>query len=297
MTKIETSKAKTSPELKHCLKVLLSILKRHIRLFDLLIGILVGHPGCIRTRKEKKSIEPNMISALTPMLQTLGSSSHTLASLSDSPGLHTRDCYSIARSIVEAAINICYILAEGSSAAEQAIKHARQKSYRDLQRESKIGDSMIKLAFSGTPDSSSIDGLEEDIDEFTSRGGREKGWIELSVDDRIALSGKVFGHSVLKSLHIARFAVYRHSSEILHGTLFGSLYFLGVTEPSHPTSIDGFSESIGQKHMLVLMATNLAVSAIVEAFHQRYGYAMAYKESKDLLGEIQNIPYLCQKEE
>ena len=91
--------------------------------------------------------------------------------------------------------------------------------------------------------------------------------------------------------------MYRHSSEILHGTLFGSLYFLGVTEPSHPTSLDGFSETIGQKHMLVMMATNLAVSAIVEAFHQRYGYAMAHKESKALLDEIQNIPYLCQKEE
>ncbi len=250
-----------------------------------------------KSREEKTSVEPAIISALTPMLQTLGSSSNTLASLSDSPGLHTRDCYSIARSIVEAGINICYILAEGPSAAEQAIKHARQKSYRDLQRQSKVDESVIRLTFSGTPDPSSIDGLEDDIDEFTSKGGREKGWTELSVDDRIALSGQVFGQSVLNSLHLARFAVYRHSSEILHGTLFGALYFLGATQPSPPTSLDGFSENIGQKHMLVMMATNLAVSAIVEAFHQRYGYAMVHNESKALFDEIRNIPYLRQKEE
>jgi len=184
-------------------------------------------------------------------------------------------------------------MAEGSSAAERAMRHARQKSFRDLERQSRIGESIIRLVHQAQPDPTTVDGLEADLNEFISRTGREKGWIDLGVDDRIAAVGKRFGGSLLRSLHFARFAVYRHSSEVLHGTFFGAMYFLGGTSPSPSRkSIDEFTEQIGQQHMLILFATILGVSGIVEAFHRAYGFSEAYRESRKLMEQLQEIPYL-----
>lgn len=83
-----------------------------------------------------------------------------------------------------------------------------RKQYQDLDRESKIGDQVIHATFSGRPDSSSIPDLEVDLAEFKSRSGREKGWTELSVDERIEAAEQTLGGSILTRLHFARFMTY-----------------------------------------------------------------------------------------
>lgn len=287
------SEARVSPELAECITAFRSTLGEHVSLINKIIAVTVNHPSVSSFRLEKELVDPGIASALAPMLQAVGSSSSTLISLSETAGLHTRDCYSIARSIIEASINICFILAEGPPAASKAMRHAHQKAYRDLERQSIIDKSIIQLAFSGKPDPESIDDLDSELQEFTSARGREKGWTDLSVDARIAEAGKRLGHSVLNSLHMARFAVYRHSSEVLHGTLFSALYFLGTTSPreSH-RSFEEFCENIGQQHMLILLAGVLALSATVEAFHRKYGFADVYNDSRNLIAKLRKIPYL-----
>lgn len=283
--------APVSQELSDCIEGLRVALREHIRLLDALIAVLVEHESASSLRAEAKLLPKSIASVLTPMLQAAGSSSNTLASLSKAPGLHTRDCYSIARSIIETAINACFIIAEGEPAAERAARHALQKSYRDLKRESVVGDSVIRLVYGGVPDVTDIAGLREDMDEFTSGAGREKGWTDLSVNDRISRTGAVLGPSIATSLHWARFAVYRHSSEILHGTLFGALYFLGLTLPRRPESLAEFTESVGRQHMMILLACVLALSGVVASFHVAYGFARGHEESRRIVRGLGGIEY------
>lgn len=286
-----SSTATPSATLQDCLEQQREILTGFIATVDGLIAVVVGHESAASIREETDALPKPSVPVLALLLQAAGSSAHTLSRLSDLPGLHTRDCYSIARSVVEVAANICYIIAEGPAAAERAMRHARQKSYRDLERESKIGDSVIKLVFSGQTDPSSIDGLEEDLAEFTSRGDREKGWIDGSIDDRIAATAKL-GTGVVNALHWARFAIYRHSSEILHGTFFSALFFFGQTAPSgHPRSAEEFAESLGQQHMLILMSVILSLSAVVEAFHKAYGFRAAHNRATTLMDALGKISY------
>jgi hypothetical protein len=280
-----------SPELTDCIKQLSAALEQSIRLMDALIAVCI-QDGSIKDMREETTPVPSEIAQALPiLLQAVGSSSNTLVNLSHSAGLHTRDCYSVARSVMETAANICYILAEGPIMAERALRHARQKSYRDLARESKIGSSVINLMCSNQPHLSEIDWLRDHITEFTSRGGREKGWVDESIDDRIEKAGHRFGKSVLNALHFARFAVYRHSSEILHGTLFGALFFFGMTTPSEPRTLDELNESIGQQHMLILMAAVLALSAVSESFHRAYGFQKAYDRSNIIMESLRKISY------
>ena len=125
---------KTSAGLTDCLNRLQSTIQQLIRVVDALIAVSIDHESAKQVREESKPLPmpTSIVEVLPVMLQALGSSSNTVLQLSFESGLHTRDCYSIARSIVETATNICYIIAEGSNAAERAIRHARQKSYSDL---------------------------------------------------------------------------------------------------------------------------------------------------------------------
>lgn len=203
-------------------------------IIDRMIAGAIGHPAAPPGMTEGFAGRPAMQRVLPLMLQALGSSSNTLLRLSDEPGLQSRDCFSICRSIVELAVNLCYICAEGEAVAERAERHAQQKTLRDQNRTSRIGDQEIRLYFQAMEVIEAPEELKESLVEFTSRSGREKGWTDLSIDSRCERVGLVLGPKILTPLHWARFAVYRHSSEILHGTFFGVCFFTGLTDPAGP---------------------------------------------------------------
>jgi hypothetical protein len=86
--------------------------------------------------------------------------------------------------------------------------------------------------------------------------------------------------------------IYRHSSEILHGTFFSALYFFGITSPNNKQrTLDEAIEFIGQQHMLILFAAILALSAVIESFHRVYGFSQAYEQSRVLIKSLHEIPY------
>jgi len=89
--------------------------------------------------------------------------------------------------------------------------------------------------------------------------------------------------------------IYRHSSEVLHGTLFSALHFFGATEPSgHPRTLEKLSEHIGQQQMMILFAANIAMCEVVESFHKQYGFNAAQKKASAIMECLQTIAYLKQ---
>jgi len=242
------------------------VLTGMIRIIDSIIAGAIGHPSALPNLIEGFSKRPATQRVFPAMLQALGSSSNTLLRLSDEPGLQSRDCFSICRSIVELSVNVCYICAEGETVALRAERHAQQKAARDLDRKSSIGDQTIHLRFADVEASRMPEELEKSVNEFTFSSGREKGWIDLSIDARCEKVGEVLGAKILTPLHWARFAVYRHSSEILHGTFFSAIFFMGLTDPKGPPkSLKKWIEQIANQHLMVLMATVLALVAVAKA--------------------------------
>lgn len=282
-------------EIKESLTIYRDVLGRLIRLIDESIAGAIGHPAGSQRLAENLVRRPSIKRVLVPMLQALGSSSHTIAILSEKPGLQTRDCFSVSRSVIELAVNLCYILATGEEAAEQAERHAKQKCFRDLERESTIGGQTIQLKFGGQGKLETPSDISEMISEFTARSGRERDWTDLSVDARCEVVGRNLGKQVLAPLHWARFAVYRHSSEILHGTLFGALFFLGVTDPTGPpTSAANWLVRIAQQNLMILMAAALAVIAVLLAIASRLDVPHLAVSANNLEGELRAAPWLTQ---
>jgi len=281
-----------SKEMEESIQALSKILNRQCRIIDALIAATIGHQSAKSIRGELIEVPDKVMVVLPLLLQAAGSSTNTLIRLSDASGLHTRDCYSIARSIVEIASNICFVIAEGPEAADRAMRHARQKSYRDLKRESAIGNSRINLNFSGI-DEIRKDDIEDDLNEFTRKSNREKDWTDSTIDQRIEIAGSTLGGKILSYLHMARFIVYRHSSEILHGSFFGALFFFGETAPPKRHSLEDYRENFAEHHIMILQASILSLAAVVESFHLAYGFEWAFEHSTDLLKSMKEIPYFA----
>lgn len=271
-----------------CINMQRAVLEQRTKDVDVLIEVLLDSAIGRANRTETTKPPASVRTVLTLMLQALGASSNTIHKLTEGPSLHTRDCYCVVRSVVELAVNACYVLAEGDPAADRLIRHAQQKSLRDLDRTSEVADRVIRLKFSSAA-ALADQNTQAIIDEFTSRTGREKNWSDLSVGERIGVVGQKGGAQVGDALHFAHFMVYRHSSEILHGSFFGCLYFFGQTQPRTSPLRDPAS-ILGDQQILILMASLLSLSATARAFHSAYGFTEVYKRDKQLWDVVWNHP-------
>ena len=146
-----------------------------------------------------------------------------------------RDTYVLSRTSYETMLNACYMMAEGDEAAERAYKHVLQKSWRDLDRELVINDTAVYIRHSAQVDPSEDPDLHDAIDEFTTKRGREiTSWTPQSLKDRIEKVGLKYGKDAVTGLQFGLLAIYRHASDISHGTLFGSMFAVGITQPCGP---------------------------------------------------------------
>lgn len=134
----------------------------------------------------------------------------------------------LCRALFETCVNTMRLIAGGEKIADEMIQHANQKFFRDRDRVSEIeGGWRIQTAVDNgasiPPD------VVEMMAKFTSKSGREKtSWIEESIEDKIAAIATMGDHFATFCIQQALMGIYRHSSEVLHGTYYGALFSLGL---------------------------------------------------------------------
>ena len=230
---------------------LVSILDRQRLLLEGLIHAL--HQGDPYWSAEQKEVADT--TAL--MVQGIGVSAHSITRLASEIGMGFRDCLGIARSICEASLNVAYIAAAGSEACERAKRHALQKSFRDLHRETSMGGFRVKtVRTSDPPDPSGYPELEEALAEFTRKGGREiTDWTPHNLSQRIDIIREKFG-DVAMTFAVSVVSIYRHSSELLHGTYFGSYFFWTAGEDGAPRSRADLEYRLVASHLVSVISAS-----------------------------------------
>lgn len=200
------------------------------------------------------------------MVQALGISVHSILRLTETPGLSVRDAYGVARSAAELAVNICFITVAGSDAATKAERHAFQKRYRDMRRSRTIGGVTVDIERADYPEASAVPGLEDALAEFSDKKGRElPDWTKSNISERIDAVRAVHPGAAI-SLTVSITSVYRHSSDILHGTYSGVEFFWTGSRGIAPTTREAFAE-LWEEHMQVVFSgAFFATSAVIELF-------------------------------
>jgi hypothetical protein len=136
----------------------------------------------------------------------------------------------IARSAVECAINLAFMLAQGESAAIRANDYALQKWYRERTQSWGPFTEQMKGMIEPPPAIQSIPGLEQALRTFTDRRGREiPKWTPKSRPERIDVAASTLGRHVGTCLHAANLIIYSSASEMVHGTQAGAVRLFGLS--------------------------------------------------------------------
>ncbi|WP_349362242.1 MULTISPECIES: DUF5677 domain-containing protein [unclassified Paenibacillus] len=136
----------------------------------------------------------------------------------------------IARSYVERMVNFLYLQVCDEDDFNSFQLHTTQKAYRRLERSIATTKGKVSIAYTGK-DQVSLPNLEEAINRFTSKSGKEiTHWTPVSLDKRIEIISE---RSKIKPsiMLMCKLNIYEDASEALHGTLYGSLFHLGVFSP------------------------------------------------------------------
>lgn len=174
-----------------------------------------------------KNNELNM--ALFPLTTCITDSNRSYIILSTNRCL--RDAYLTARTILETILNIGYISCEGVPAAEKAVNHARQKTYRDLDRILKTKHLEIHIGITDFKNLKIDKDLQKAYDSYTTSKGKEnRKWTDESIFSKIEIIHNSYGDDISGKLTWSLFHIYRYASEVAHGTLFNALHMAGLTK-------------------------------------------------------------------
>jgi hypothetical protein len=185
-----------------------------------------------------------------------------------------RDAFVCARTALLSIINAGFILAEGEEVANRAQRHAIQKSVRDLDRLIEAGAIKFAIHWSGTDElKKKFPELESLLGEFTSAKGREiTKWTVESEFQKIASIARKYGEGVGSYLLIGMAVIYRHGSEIAHGTLFGESWHLGFTTPGdYPHDIEQINLGPRKRATTMLAVLGFCVFALIDVLSREFG--------------------------
>lgn len=231
-------------------------------------------------------VEPEEL-VLIWMLQAVGVSINSVLKLTDVRDMAIRDCFGIARSAAETAVNAAYIAVGGHPVAALAIRHMRQKRWRDLKREGRAGGHRVLVQREIDSKISDFPGLADAIAEFTNKkGGEIRDWTNRTIEQRIdqvhskhERAGKLLGGAI--------FSIYRPSSELLHGTFYGVNYFWQGSLDAPVKSVSDFDHLWIEDHFVTLInALFFAASGVVEAVASERGFPSHVELQSELLAQL-----------
>ena len=239
----------------------------------------------------KKRQDPIWLTIL-PLLYSVTDTNKSILLLAREGKL--RDTYILSRTAYETILNACFIITEGEEAADRAYKHALQKSWRDLDRELIINDTAVYIRHNNPANPSQNPQLQDAIDEFTTKRGYEvTSWTPESLKARIAKIGAKYGQEVVTGLQFGMLAIYRHASDISHGTLFGAMFAVGLTQPT------GLPESPAelvhyQRSHLCMLLTMLGgvIDSLLRILGQELGETEFVKQSQEAVTALLKEPWV-----
>lgn len=209
--------------------------------------------------KKLMECEDEVALNLYTLLFSIYDSSKSILILSSN--YQVRDSFLTARTIFELTLNIGYISCEGKNALDKAKRHMNQKSYRDLERKLNIESINLSVQTLGIENLTISDELKKSLEEYTTQKNLEvRAWTGENVFKKIEIISKKYGKKVNDVLNIGLFNIYRHGSEIAHGTLFGLYYIIGATTMNQrPKNTEDLLNSHRQHLTLIILSISMLI--------------------------------------
>jgi hypothetical protein len=222
--------------------------------------------------------------SFTLMTGSIIDTSHSMLILSNAGKL--RDVYALSRIVFDLTLNVGYFSVKGKEAVRLSLQHYHQKAFRDLSREIEISGLKFGIGIKDFDKVAIDEKLREALDFFTNKKGFEiRSWTGENVFKKIELIIEKYGEDIGLILIINLFFIYRHSSEIIHGTMFGSLFARGMTrpeaeQPNDEDELEKFHITYISFNLICVLLLNYVVFEII---HKHYPREADLKELKEII--------------
>jgi len=240
------------------LQELRDVILKQQELVRLVLHLLSEGPAELLGERLESRLEYDKARAVAATVMGAGQSAQTILRMSQEEGIAVRDMYSIARSVVESYVNAAFFATQAVEVAQRAIRHKDFAAWKHLNRVIGSGDFMIAV---GSQEKIKPF-LEKEFPEFSGKG--QGSWTNLDVPTRIRLIGEKVS-AAGGALMGAYGGIYAISSEIIHGSVFGTAYFFS-SGTGDPRSEEGFQHGVLQQRIDILSAVAHAASGFLAAF-------------------------------
>jgi hypothetical protein len=251
--------------------------------FDAAIAALSEQAAILDALTDRTIHEPRtaVSRATGPLTVALHDSCQSVTLLVEND--HIRDAFVTARTALLTAINACFIFAEGEPMGARAHRHALQKGIRDLDRELNAGGLKLTLKWAGADAAKSAPDFSSLLQEFTtSRGKEQKHWTTETIEQQIAAISRKYGERLAGFMLVAMMVIYRHASEIAHGTLFGEWWHLGFTPPGpYPQTRDDLNLGPRGRASLMMACLSFCVYSVVSISAKEYPHLRDLQQRSD----------------
>jgi hypothetical protein len=227
-------------------------------LVTLVLYLLSKGPANLFDQPLVSKLHRDQARAVAATAMGAGQTTNTILKLSHESGIVVRDMYPLARSVVESYINAAFFATQPIEVSQRAIRHKDFAAWKHANRVIGSGDFMIAIG----SQKQIKPFLEKEFPEFAGRG--QGSWTNLDVPSRIRLVGEEVG-AAGRALLGAYGGVYAISSEIIHGSVFGTAYFYS-SGTGDPKSDEGFKRGVLQQRIDILSAVAHAASGFLAAY-------------------------------
>lgn len=240
------------------LQELREVIEKQQELVRLVLHLLSQGPAEFLGQRLESRLERDKARAVAATAMGAGQTTNMLLKLSHEAGIVVRDMYPLARSVVESYVNAAFFSTQPVEVAQRAIRHKDYAAWKHSNRVIGSGEFMISV---GSQEKIKPF-LEEQFPEFAGKG--QGSWTNLDVPSRIRLVGKAV-RAAGGALMGAYGGVYAISSEIIHGSVFGTAYFYS-SGTDDPRSEEGFRRGVLQQRIDILSAVAHAASGFIAAY-------------------------------
>jgi len=192
------------------------------------------------------------------------------------------ESYMLARALVEKIINYIYLLFCDEEEYERYLSYTKQKGYRNLKKDIKVGELIAELKWSGDFNLNNAPELKRAVELFTSEKKRKPitRWRNLKIEEMLDSIAKRSGLNI-KMLMLAMLAIYDDASEALHGTLYGTIFYIGLFSGGSLKTKGEIISSVHGQLSLLYMALGGCIDSLLEAVNKVFPIEPMIKKSKE----------------
>ena len=169
---------------------------------------------------------------------------------------------------------------------DDMIKYTEEKSKHDSARSIATEKETVFMTFDGEKHSVGFAKnnpikMKGDPRDWTKKENGKS----INIENRIKTINKKYGDTVSRFLQLAHLTIYRTSSDIIHGTLYGAKHMLGIVNKKDSTfTIEGMTNHNHGVIVTLMLTISQCIYSILYAFNKEIeGIEEFKKEYSDLL--------------